>query len=465
MDKAFINEDFLLETKAARKLYHEFASGLPIIDYHCHLSPENIAQDKKFDNLTQLWLDGDHYKWRAMRANGINEKYITGDASDWEKFEKWAETLPYTLRNPLYHWTQFELKKPFGISKLLNPKTALEIYTDTKAKLQQEEFTAKGILKYWNVEVVCTIDDPVDSLEFHKQEQNNNFKLLPTWRPDKAMDVTNPKTFNKYIDALAEVTELDINSYSSLLDALQKRQDYFAQHGCKLSDHGIEEFFIDEYIQSEIDSIFLKVRSGNQLEDTEIRKFKSVMLHEFAIMDYEKGWVQQFHFGPIRNNNTKMLSQAGPDSGFDSMGDLPVAKALSKFLDRLDKNGKLTKTILYNINPKDNDMLATMIGNFQDGSAAGKIQMGSGWWFLDQKQGIENQLNSLSNQGLLSRFVGMLTDSRSLLSFSRHDYFRRILCNLLGHDLENGLIPNDMEMMSKMIKDICYFNAKNYFEF
>ncbi|MCD4734924.1 MAG: glucuronate isomerase [Bacteroidales bacterium] len=464
-NKPFIHEDFLLETRAARQLYHEFAEGMPIIDYHCHLNPKEIAENRKFENLTQLWLGGDHYKWQAMRTNGVDEKFITGNASDWEKFEKWAETVPYTLRNPLYHWTHLELKKPFGISELLNPEAAQGIFEETKAKLQQPEFTARGILKCWNVEVVCTTDDPVDTLEYHKQEKNSTIKLLPTWRPDKAMDVANPEAYNEYINRLAEVTGMEILTYSSLLETLRKRHDYFAQNACKLSDHGIEEFYADDFTQNEIDNIFRKVRSGNQLVETEIRKFKSAMLYEFALMDHEKGWVQQFHFGPQRNNNARMFRQLGPDSGFDSMGDFPVAKSLSKFLDRLDNENKLTKTILYNINPKDNDVLATMIGNFQDGSVAGKIQMGSGWWFLDQKQGIEDQLNTLSNHGLLSHFMGMLTDSRSFLSFSRHEYFRRILCNLLGNDMEKGLIPYDFTMIGKLAQNICYFNAKKYFDF
>ncbi len=462
MKKAFIHEDFLLQSKAAIRLYHEFAEGMPIIDFHCHLNPKDLVEDRNFENLTQLWLEGDHYKWRAMRANGVPEKYITGNTSAWEKFEKWAETVPYTLRNPLYHWTHLELEKPFGISTLLNANTAKDIYEDTKSKLQQPEFSARGILNYWNVEVVCTTDDPVDSLEHH---QNNNIKLLPTWRPDKSMAVEYPESYNWYIDQLAEVAETDISTYLSFIEALKKRHNFFAKNGCKLSDHGIEEFYTDDYTQSEIDKIFIKIRAGEQLDKSEIRKFKSAMLYEFAKMDHEKGWVQQFHFGPIRNNNSRMFSKLGPDSGFDSIGDFPIARQLSKFLDRLDKENKLAKTILYNINPKDNEILATMIGNFQDGSYPGKIQMGSGWWFLDQKQGIENQLNTLSNHGLLSRFVGMLTDSRSFLSFSRHEYFRRILCNLLGNDMENGMIPDDMEMGGKMVKDICYFNAKKYFEF
>lgn len=465
MNKAFIHEDFLLQSKAAIRLYHEFAEGMPIIDFHNHLNPQDIVEDRKFENLTQLWLEGDHYKWRAMRANGLDEKYITGNASDWEKFEKWAETVPYTLRNPLYHWTHLELRQPFGIEKLLNPVTAREIFEETKTKLQQPDFSTKGILKCWNVEVVCTTDDPVESLEYHQFEQDSNIKLLPTWRPDKAMAVENPEDFNRYLDSLSEVTDRNISSFKSFVSAILKRHEYFDQNGCNLSDHGIEEFYVEDYTQSQIDGIFSKVRLKIQLDLIEIRKFKSAMLFEFAKMDYEKGWVQQFHFGPIRNNNSRMYSQLGLDSGFDSMGDSSVARQLSKFLDRLDKENKLAKTILYNINPKDNDILATMIGNFQDGSYPGKIQMGSGWWFLDQKQGIEDQLNTLSSHGLLSRFVGMLTDSRSFLSFSRHEYFRRILCNLLGNDMENGMIPDEMELVGKTVQDICYFNAKKYFEF
>jgi len=467
MSKAFIHKNFVLETKIAERLYHDFAKDLPIIDYHCHLSPEEIATDKKWDNLSQIWLYGDHYKWRAMRANGINEKYITGDASDWEKFKVWSETVPNTLRNPLYHWTHLELKKPFGITKLLNTSSAKEIYDATATMLQSQEFSARGILKKWQVEVVCTTDDPVDSLEHHIKIKHDGFdiKVLPTWRPDKAMAVDNTKAYNLYINKLADVANIDITDFEALMEALRKRHDFFDSVGCKLSDHGIAQFYPDDYTNSEIKAIFLKVRSGKALASQEIRKFKSAMLYEFALMDNEKGWVQQFHCGPLRNNNSRMYASLGADSGFDSMGDTLVAADIAKFLNRLAEAGQLAKTIMYNINPKDNDMIATMIANFQDGSMAGKMQFGSGWWFLDQKQGMEAQLNSLSNHGLLSRFVGMLTDSRSFLSYSRHEYFRRILCNLLGNDIENGLMPNDMELVGNMIQDISYNNAKRYFNF
>jgi glucuronate isomerase len=399
-----------------------------------------------------------------MRANGVAEKYITGNASDREKFEKWAETVPYTLKNPLYHWTHLELKKPFGIIKLLDGNSAGEIYDITKRMLGQPGFSAKGILKFWNVEVVCTTDDPADTLEHHKKEQNGEIQLLPTWRPDNTMAVDDPVFYNEYLDRLSEVAGMEIKGFTTLIEALRKRHDHFAENGCRISDHGIGGFFADDYTQSEIEGIFRKIRSGKQPAEEEIRKFKAAMLYELAVMDHEKGWVQQFHFGAMRNNNSKMFRRLGPDSGFDSMGDGGHAVALAKFLDRLESENKLTKTVLYNINPKDNDTIATMTGNFQDGSIPGKIQWGAAWWFSDQKQGMENQLNTLSNHGLLSRFIGMLTDSRSLLSFSRHEYFRRILCNLLGNDMEKGLIPYDFGMIGRMVEDICYYNAKKYFE-
>ncbi|NOY77531.1 MAG: glucuronate isomerase [Calditrichaeota bacterium] len=467
MNHPFIHENFLLKTPTAQRLYHDYAETMPIIDYHCHINPKDIAEDRKFASLTQIWLAGDHYKWRAMRANGIDEKYITGSASDWEKFQKWAETVPYTLRNPLYHWTHMELKKPFGITDLLNPSTAKSIYDACTAMLQNDDFSCQNLIKKWDVEVICTTDDPTDSLDSHRILQQSDFgvRVFPAWRPDKAMAVENPEFYNRYLDTLAERADLDITSFPDLLDALRRRHDYFAQMGCRLSDHGIEEFYADKYTEDDIVKIFNKVRSGHTLEEGEIRKFKSAMLIELAFMDHEKGWVQQFHYGAIRNTNTRMYTRLGPDTGFDSMGDTPVAKNMAKFFDRLASQEKLTKTIIYNINPKDNEMVATMIGNFQDGSVPGKMQFGSGWWFLDQKQGIEAQLNSLSNQGLLSRFVGMLTDSRSFLSYSRHDYFRRILCNLLAEDMEKGLIPTDWELVGQMIRNISYFNAKNYFEF
>ena len=467
MTRPFIHENFLLESQTAQTLYNSYAKEMPIIDYHCHISPKDIAEDRKFENLTQIWLAGDHYKWRAMRANGVDEKFITGNATDWEKFQKWAETVPYTLRNPLYHWTHMELKKPFGITDILNPDSAERIYKSCTEMLQQDNFSCRNLIKKWNVEVICTTDDPVDSLKYHQQLQKSDFdvRVLPAWRPDKAMAVENAANFNNYLNKLGEAADVNIATFPDLLEALRRRHDFFARMGGRLSDHGIEEFYAEDYTEAEISSIFNKVRSGNNLEEMEIRKFKSAMLVEFAVMDFEKGWVQQFHYGAIRNNNTRMYRVLGPDTGFDSMGDTPAAKNMAKFLDRLASQEKLTKTIIYNINPKDNDMVATMIGNFQDGSVPGKMQFGSGWWFLDQKQGIEAQLNSLSNQGLLSRFVGMLTDSRSFLSYSRHDYFRRVLSNLLGNDMEKGLLPNDLDLVGKMVQNISYFNAKNYFRF
>ena len=466
--KNFMDENFLLQTETAQKLYHEHAAKMPIIDYHCHLNPQMVADDYQFKTLTEIWLGGDHYKWRALRANGIAEKYITGDASDWEKFEKWAETVPYTFRNPLYHWTHLELRTAFGIDKILNPKTAREIYEECNEKLQQPQFSARGLMRHYNVEAVCTTDDPVDSLEHHIKTRESGFeiKMLPTWRPDKAMMVEVPADFRAYMEKLSEVSGVKISSFDDMVDALQRRHDFFEAQGCKLSDHGMDEFYAEDYTDAEIRSIFNKVYGGTSLTKEEILKFKSAMLVVFGEMDYEIGWTQQFHYGPLRTNNTKMLKLVGPDTGFDSMGDFSTAQSLSKFLDRLNSRDKLTKTIIYNINPNANEMIATMIGNFQDGSIPGKIQFGSGWWFLDQKDGMEKQMNALSVLGLLSRFVGMLTDSRSFLSYPRHEYFRRTLCNLLGRDVENGEIPvSEMERLTQMVEDISYYNAKNYFRF
>jgi glucuronate isomerase len=467
--KNFLDENFLLQTETAKKLYHNHAAKMPIIDYHCHLVPSMVANDHQFKTLTELWLGGDHYKWRAMRTNGISEKYITGkDSSDWEKFEKWAETVPYTMRNPLYHWTHLELKTGFGIDKLLSPATAREIYDECTAKLQTPEYSARNLMRKYKVEAVCTTDDPIDSLEHHVKTKQDGFeiKMLPTWRPDKAMAVENAANFKAYVDQLAAVSEMSISSFDDMILALRKRQDFFAEVGCKLSDHGIEEFYAEDYTETEIKAIFSKVYGGQELTHAEVLKFKSAMMVIFAEMDWEKGWTQQFHYGTIRNNNSRLFNQLGADTGFDSIGTFNTAKALSKFLNRLDSQNKLTKTILYNLNPADNEMIATMIGNFQDGTVAGKIQFGSGWWFLDQKDCMEKQMNSLSVLGLLSRFVGMLTDSRSFLSYPRHEYFRRTLCNLIGNDVENGLIPHqEMEFIGKMVEDISYYNAKNYFNF
>lgn len=465
--KAFMDENFLLQNKTAEVLYHEYAKDMPIIDYHCHLPPQEIGNDHRFANMTKIWLDGDHYKWRAMRALGVNEKYCTGNASDYEKFEKWACTVPYTLRNPLYHWTHMELRRPFGVTKLLNPGTAREIYDETTAMLNTPEYSARGIMRRMNVELVCTTDDPIDNLEHHIKARNDGFevKVLPTWRPDKAMMVENVETFNEYLTKLEEVSNASIASFDDFLGALQARHNYFHSQGCRLSDHGIETIIAEEYTDKEIKEIFVKVRLKNELTHEEVLKFKSAMLYHFAIMDHDKGWVQQFHLGALRNNSSRMFKSLGPDKGFDSIGDFEVAKPLSRFLDRLDSTNQLAKTILYNLNPRDNELLATMAGNFNDGSVAGKMQFGSGWWFLDQKDGMQKQMNALSSLGLLSQFVGMLTDSRSFLSYPRHDYFRRILCNLLGTDIENGEIPNDMGLVGGMVKDICYNNAKKYFGF
>ena len=467
--KNFNDENFLLQTKTAEKLYHEHAAKMPIIDYHCHLNPEYIANNHQFDNLSQVWLEGDHYKWRAMRANGINERFITGkETSDWEKFEKWAETVPYTMRNPLYHWTHLELKTAFGVTGLLSPVTAKEIYEECSAKLRTPEYRARGLMSRYGVEVICTTDDPVDSLEYHIKCKTDGFKIkvLPTWRPDKAMAVEVPALFREYVEKLSVVSGITIHRYEDLLAALRKRHEFFASVGCRLSDHGIEEFYAEDYTDAEIKTIFNKVYGGKELTREEILKFKSAMLVEFGEMDYEKGWTQQFHYGAIRNNNTKMFKLLGPDTGFDSIGEFTTAKAMSKFLDRLNTKGKLTKTILYNLNPCANEVIATMLGNFQDGTIPGKIQFGSGWWFLDQKDGMEKQMNALSMLGLLSRFVGMLTDSRSFLSYPRHEYFRRTLCNLVGKDVENGEIPVlEIDRVNQMIEDISYYNAKKFFNF
>ena len=465
--KTFITDNFLLKTKTAQELYHNFAKNQPIIDYHSHLIPQQIAENRKFDNIAQIWLSGDHYKWRAMRANGINERFVTGNATDREKFDAWAQTVPYTLRNPLYHWTHLELKLYFGIDTLLNPESADEIWNRTSEMLKSDEFSVWGMLRKMNVETACTTDDPIDNLQYHKQiaASGCTAKILPTWRPDKASDVTNAKTWNAYIDRLTEVSGIEINGFKSMFDALDRRIDYFHSVGCRLADFGLDFLYSEDYTDAEIEAIFTKVRSGKELTANEILKFRSAALYRFALQVHAKGWAQQFHVGPVRNNNTRLLTELGPDTGFDSIGDFPQALSMSKFLNRLDSTNQLAKTILYNINPADNEVFATMIGNFQDGTVAGKMQWGSAWWFLDQKDGIEKQLNCLSCHGLLSRFVGMLTDSRSFLSYPRHDYFRRILCNLIGTDVENGELLNDIDLLGNMVADICYRNAKNYFKF
>ena len=465
--KPFMDEDFLLNTETARVLYHQFAAPMPIFDYHCHISPQEIAEDRRFNNLTEIWLHGDHYKWRAMRTNGIAERFCTGEASDWEKFEKWAETAPYTMRNPLYHWTHLELRKPFGINSILSPATARPIWDRCNELLHQDDFSCRGIIRKANVKLICTTDDPVDSLEYHRHIKESNFevKVIPAWRPDKAMSIEDPLVFNAYAGQLEAVSGVSISSFDHFMEALEKRHLFFHENGCRLSDHGLETIYAADYTDDEIKRIFSSLRNGSIPSFEDILKFKSAMLYEFAVMDHSRNWTQQYHLGAMRNNNSRLFESVGADKGFDSIGDYPVATALSKFLNRLEYNQKLTRTILYNLNPGDNEVMATMIGNFQDGVTPGKIQWGSGWWFLDQKDGMINQLNTLSNLGLLSRFVGMLTDSRSFLSYLRHEYFRRILCNLIGNDIENGEIPNDIQFLGKMVEDISFNNANNYFGF
>jgi glucuronate isomerase len=464
----FISDNFLLENKTAEYLYHNYTKHLPIIDYHCHLPVDEIATNKNFENLTKIWLNGDHYKWRAMRANGVSEKYITGKASDWEKFLAWAKTVPYTIRNPLYHWTHMELKSPFGINdRLLNEDTAKDIWEECNELLNTKEFYAKELIKKFNVETICTTDDPTDSLEYHKQLKKDKYEInvFPAFRPDRGRMIENIGLFNLWFNKLQEVTDIHVMNFRTYIDALRNRHDYFHANGCRLSDHGLETAYAEDYSSEEIEKIFSKVLLNKELKQEEILKFNSAMLYEFGIMDYEKNWTQQFHIGALRNTNTRMYHVLGPDTGFDSIGDFETARPLAKFLNRLDSNNQLAKTIIYNLNPADNELIATMIGNFQNSSVPGKIQFGSGWWFLDQKDGIERQLNVLSNMGLLSRFVGMLTDSRSFLSYPRHDYFRRVLCNVIGKDVESGLIPNSEDLIVPVVENICYFNAKNYFGF
>lgn len=462
----FLTEDFLLQSKAAKNLYHQYAAALPIIDYHNHLPPNEIADDKKFSNLSEIWLKGDHYKWRAMRTLGVNEKLITGDASDEVKFKTWAACVPQTVRNPLFHWTQMELKNPFGINNYLNSETADEIYARCNELLNGEAFTTRGLLNHFNVEMACTTDDPCDDLNSHKKIAADNFnvKVLPGFRPDKILNIANKETFIAYIQKLEKVSGIEINSFDSLLQALQQRVDYFHEAGCRIADHGLSVMPSTTEFRSEM---------ANELKWFLIRKdaapfskpeqFAGAVLKEMCKMYHKKGWVQQFHLGPLRNNNSRLFTKLGADSGFDSIGDISQAQNLSAFLNELDKKNELTKTVIYNINPADNELFAAMTGNFNDGSVKGKVQYGSGWWFADQMDGMVKQLNALSGIGMLSTFIGMLTDSRSFLSFPRHEYFRRILCNLLGDEMKKGILPNDEKWIGQIVQNICYYNAKEYF--
>jgi len=464
--REFLEENFLLHSDTAQYLYFNHARQQPIIDYHCHLSPKDIAENRRFDNLTKIWLEGDHYKWRAMRANGVDEKYCTGNASDAEKFQKWAETVPFTMRNPLYHWTHMELLNPFGIKKILNGDSAAGIYKEAGDQLAGK-WTVRSILEHMKVEVICTTDDPADDLVYHDSLKKEGYKIkvYPTFRADKVLIINDIKAFNQYLDKLGDVAGVEIKNLGDILSALKTRHDYFASLGCRLSDHGLETFYAADFTAKSTADTFASMRSGKMPAVEALLSYQSFILHHLALLDHEKGWTQQFHVGALRNNNSRMLRTLGPDTGFDSMGDFEHGRAMSRFFDRLDSDNKLTKTILYNLNPRDNELFATMAGNFNDGTIQGKMQYGSAWWFLDQKDGMERQLNALSNMGLLSRFVGMLTDSRSFLSYPRHDYFRRILCNLIGSDVEKGELPNDRAFLGKMVENICYFNAKGYFGF
>ena len=465
--KAFMSEDFLLQTETAKRLYHDFAENMPIFDYHCHLPVAEIAANKTFANLADIWLGGDHYKWRAMRANGVPERLITGDASDFEKFQAWAATVPKTLRNPLYHWTHLELKRYFGISeKPLNPETAEAIYTKCSAMLRTSDFSTRRILERMNVRVVCTTDDPTDNLEHHltlKAESGFTVKILPAFRPDKALGVESPSDFNQWVGRLEASAGIEVKNFDSFLEAIRQRHDFFHATGGRLSDHGIEQPFAADFTAKDVNNAFQKARQGRKPTPIEALKFKSAVTLELARMDAEKGWTQQFHFGALRNINSRAMATLGADTGYDTIGDWEIARALARFLDRLDREGRLAKTILYVMNSRDNEAVAAAVGCFQDGSLPGKMQFGSAWWFNDQKDGIEKQINALSNLGLLSRFVGMLTDSRSFLSYPRHEYFRRVLCNLLGNDVENGELPGDMDLLGGMVKDICFRNAVAYF--
>ena len=467
MPSPFIHDDFLLGNKPAHRLYHKYAAKEPIFDYHCHIPPADIAGNRSFLNLFEIWLEGDHYKWRAMRTNGVAEKYITGKASPEEKFLAWAGTVPNTLRNPLYHWTHLELKRYFGISDLLDSGSAPKIWKKANALLGSPELSTQGILRKMKVKVVCTTDDPVDSLEHHRDfaKQRHPTKMFPAFRPDKALAVRQPQAFNAWADRLAGASGKETGSLDGFLGALDARHGFFHEQGCRLSDHGLDHCHADFCTEKEAGRIFDRVRAGKKVSPEEHDRFASFMMLFFGHLDAKRGWTKQLHLGALRNNNARLLGSLGPDTGFDSIGDDPQARSLSAYLDRLDAENMLPKTVLYNLNPADNYVFAAMIGNFQDGSVAGKIQYGSGWWFLDQKEGMEWQLNALSGLGMLSRFIGMITDSRSFMSYPRHEYFRRVLCNLIGRDMEQGLLPDDEEMVGTMIRNICYSNARDFMRF
>ena len=460
----FIHHDFLLNNEEAKHLYHQYAAKMPIIDYHCHLNPREIYEDIKWDNIAQIWLGGDHYKWRCMRSNGVDEQFITGEASDREKFQKFAETMPYLLRNPMYHWCHLELARYFGIDDLLlNGETAQEVW-DRSQKILEKGLSAQELMRSSNVKMICTTDDPVDSLEYHIALANEGFeiKVLPTWRPDKAMAIET-EDYGDYLITLGKTAKINIGDYQSLIRAIEVRHQYFHDAGCRLSDHGLRTCYASDYTEHEVAMIFNKYLAGKSIHPDEVNQFKTALMIVFGKLDAEKGWTAQLHLGALRGNNSRMRERLGPDSGFDSIDDQNYAESLSLYLNRLDSMNKLPKTILYNLNPRDNEMIAAMLGNFQDGTVPGKMQMGSGWWFLDQKDGMERQMEALSQVGLLRRFVGMLTDSRSFLSYTRHEYFRRILCNMLGTDMKEGLIPYNFDLVGAMVQEISFTNARDYF--
>jgi glucuronate isomerase len=464
--KPFIHDDFLLRNKTAEYLYHKYSGNKPIIDFHCHLSPAMIAMDHQFNNITQAWLEGDHYKWRAMRTNGVSENYCTGKGSDSEKFKKWAETVPVTIGNPLYHWTHLELARYFGIFELLSPSTADAIYEKASDKLRSGEFSTRSIIRKMNAEVICTTDDPADNLEHHLNLKGSfEVKVLPTFRPDKATLTEDPEQFRTYILKLEQASGVEIKNFKTLTEALDSRHKFFHDTGCRLSDHGIERFYFDTYSAAEIDKILLKLLKGDSISTSETEKYKTAVLYELCKLNHTRGWTQQFHVGAIRNNNTRMFRQMGPDTGWDSIGIPLDAVKMSRFLSGLDNTQQLARTILYNLNPSDNEMMITMAGNFNDGSSAAKVQYGAAWWFLDQKSGMEKHLKDLSSLGLLRRFVGMVTDSRSFLSYPRHEYFRRIVCNFIGEEVEKGLIPDKEDLLKPLIEGVSYLNAKEYFGF
>ena len=463
----FIHEDFLLGTRTARHLYHQFAESEPILDFHCHLSPRDIAENRRFNDLFEIWLEGDHYKWRAMRSNGVSERFCTGDADPFAKFQAWAATVQHTLRNPLYHWSHLELKRYFDIDELLDEASAARIWKRANERLAASDLTTHGILKKFRVNYVCTTDDPTDDLRYHRAIAANGLhtRVLPAFRPDRALTVDQPESFNVWVEHLAAASNTDVAAFPDFLDALRARHDFFHEHGCRLSDHGMNQCYADFCSPKTAAAIFAKARRGAAASPEEHGRFAAFMMLFLGQLDAAKGWTKQLHLGAMRGTNTRLLRQLGPDTGFDSVGDYPQADALARYLDRLDQENALPKTILYNLNPADSYVFATMLGNFQDGSIPGKIQLGAAWWFLDHKEGMQWQINALSNLGLLSRFVGMITDSRSFMSYPRHEYFRRVLCDLIGRDMENGEIPDDEMLVGTMIHNICYANALQYFGF